>query len=162
MEGRWRSWVSWQNHWVCGRVWRLGRANWVESAHYDAANFVLKHHDVVIQPWLHSAELTQRSTRVIKSKVARKMLTMSHYKYRQRLQWAATRYPGRHVIVSEEPGTSKTCTSCGHWNANLGASETFTCSRCGLCIGRDLNGAIGNFFAAYGDAVGIGWDGKSD
>ena len=24
-----------------------------------------------------------------------------------------------------------------------------------------LNGAIGNFFSAYGDAVGVGWDGKS-
>ena len=54
-----------------------------------------------------------------------------------------------------------TCTLCGFWNSGLGSSETFTCPQCGLCIGRDLNGAIGNFYAAYGEAVGIGWDRKS-
>ena len=140
---------------------RRRHVGWVESAHYDAANFALANHDIVIQPWLHSAELTQKSKRVIKSKVARKMLTMSHFKYRQRLQWAATRYPGRHVLVTEEPGTSKTCTLCGFWHSGLGSSETFTCPQCDLCIGRDLNGAVGNFYAAYGEAVGIGWDRKS-
>jgi transposase len=137
---------------------RRRHVGWVESAHYEAANFVLKDHDVVIQPWLHSARLTQKSERVIRSKVARSMLTMSHYKYRQRLQWASTRYAGRHVLVTEEPGTSKTCTLCGHWHAGLGSSETFECPKCDLRIGRDLNGAIGNFYAAYGEAVGIGWD----
>ena len=78
------------------------------------------------------------------------MLTMSHYKYRQRLQWASTRYAGRHVLVTEEPGTSKTCTLCGHWHAALGSADVFQCPKCDLCIGRDLNGAIGNFYAAYG------------
>ena len=47
------------------------------------------------------------------------MLTMSHYMYRQRLQWASSRYAGRCVFETEEPGTSKTCTSCGFWHANL-------------------------------------------
>ena len=45
--------------------------------------------------------------------------------------------------------------------AGSAAGETFTCPQCDLCIGRDLNGAIGNFYAAYGEAVGIGWDRKS-
>ena len=31
------------------------------------------------------------------------------------------------------------------------------CVCVGMVIGRDLNGAIGNFYAAYGEAVGIRW-----
>ena len=119
----------------------------MESAHYDAANFVLSQYDVVIQPWLHCAELVPKSKRNIGSKTVRTMLTMSHYKYRQRLGWAATRYPGRHVLVTEEPGTSKTCTNCGHWNANLGAADVYSCSNCGICVERDVAGAKNNFFS---------------
>ena len=88
------------------------------------------------------------------------MLTMSHYMYRQRLQWASSRYAGRHVFETEEPGTSKTCTSCGFWHANLQLNDkTFVCPKCHLSVDRDIAGARNNFFAAYGNAVGIGWDG---
>ena len=46
------------------------------------------------------------------------MLTMSHYMFDQRLQWASTRYAGRHVIdLAGEPGTSKTC---GNYSFNGG------------------------------------------
>ena len=141
---------------------RRRHVGWVESAHYFAANSQLRAHDLIIQPWLHTAELVQKSTRVIGCKTVRKMLTMSHFKYRQRLQWAATHYAGRHVLVTEEPGTSKTCTNCGVWKADLGASKTFLCHHCGICVDRDLAGARNNFFAAYGDAVGIGWDGHGN
>ena len=103
-----------------------------------------------------------RANRNIGSKTVRNMLTMSHYKYRQRLEWAATRYPGRYVLVTEEPGTSKTCTNCGYWNSNLGSDEVYCCGGCGICVGRDLAGARNNFFSEYGKAVLVGWDGNGD
>ena len=82
--------------------------------------------------------------------------------YRQRLQWASSRYAGRHVFETEEPGTSKTCTSCGFWHANLQLNDkTFVCPKCQLSVDRDIAGARNNFFVAYGNAVGIGWDGSS-
>ena len=65
-------------------------SGWVESAHYDAANFLLSKYDVVMQPWLHRAKLVPKSNRNIGSKTVRNTLTMSHHKYRQRLEWAAT------------------------------------------------------------------------
>ena len=84
----------------------------------------------------------------------------SHGLFAQRLGSAAYRHAGRHVIVdSGEPGTSKTCGDCGHWNADLGGNKTFHCTACGTMINRDLNGARNNFFAAYGAAQDIGWDG---
>ena len=96
----------------------------------------------------------------MRSTTARAMLTMSHYMYRQRLLWASSRYVGRHVFETEEPGTSKTCTSCGFWHSNLRLQDkTFVCPKCKLSVDRDIAGARNNFFAAYGAAVGIGWDG---
>lgn len=138
---------------------RQRHVGWVQSAHYFAANSQLRRHDLIIQPWLHCAALVPKTSRVLGCKTVRAMLTMSHFKYRQRLQWAATRYAGRHVLITEEPGTSKTCTNCGHWKADLGACKTFKCDVCDIEVDRDVAGARNNFFAAYGKAVGIGWDG---
>lgn len=135
---------------------------WIENGHYAAANFMLENHDIIIQPKLAVSQLVQKSKRNIRSETVRKMYTWSHYKYRQRLQWAATRYAGRHVIESREPGTSRTCTDCGFWHQNLKVSQkTFCCPSCKIKVHRDVAGARNNFFSEYGRAVGIGWDGQS-
>jgi transposase len=89
------------------------------------------------------------------------MYTWSHYLFRQHLQSAASRYARRHVIECGEPGTSKTCGNCGFWHAELGGNKTFTCPRCEIVLDRDVAGARNNFLAAYGKAVGVGWDGAS-
>lgn len=136
--------------------------NWMEAAHYDTANFMLERFDVIVQPILKVSALSESTDRVINSASVRKMLTWSHYAYRQRLKSAATRYAGRHVIETDEPGTSKTCTNCGFWRANLTLSDrTFVCPRCHVAVDRDVAGARNNFFSEYGRAVGIGWDGES-
>lgn len=136
---------------------RRRHVGWTQSAHYDAANFLLAHNDVIVNPKLEVQRLSMRDGRVLSSKVARAMLTMSHYSFDQRLKWASSRYAGRHIIdTTGEPGTSKTCCHCGHWKADLGGNKTYECARCGIRLDRDVNGAIGNGFAAYGKAVGVG------
>lgn len=136
---------------------------WMENAHYDAANFLLSRFDIVIEPKLAVSELVQHRKRKIQSTTARKMLTWSHYKFRERLKSASFRYAGRYVIESREPGTSKTCTNCGHWKADLQLRDkTYECSSCLVKVDRDVAGARNNFFSEYGRALGIGWDGQSD
>jgi hypothetical protein len=44
----------------------------------------------------------------------------------------------------------------------LSNDKTFVCPKCHLSVDRDIAGARNNFFAAYGNAVGIGWDGISN
>ena len=133
---------------------------WVEAAHYDCANVLLQSHDIVIQPIFEVSRLASKETRNIQSKTVRVMITWSHYRYRQRLKSASARYAGRCVIDAREPGTSKTCTGCGAWNANLKVKDKiFICPTCSIHVDRQLAGARNNFFAAYGAAVGVGWDG---
>ena len=132
---------------------------WMESAHYDAANFLLRDHDIIIEPNMGVHEMTQRSTRVMNSASVRKMLTWSHYKFRERLVSASTRYAGRHVLISTEPGTSGTCSNCGAWKKDLGGNKTYDCKSCGISMDRDVAGARNNFFSEYGNAGGVHWDG---
>lgn len=135
---------------------------WVASAHYDLANHLLVQHELVICPKLRVAEMVPRGGRVFGNASARKMLTFSHGLFVQRLESAAFRWPGRHVRTDTgEPGTSRTCTCCGHWFSDLGGSKEFHCPRCGVRYHRDIGGARNNFFAAYGQAVGFGWDGTN-
>ena len=134
----------------------------MHSAHYDAANFLLEHHDIIIAPVLNTCRLTQKGTksRIFGSKLARALYTWSHRLFRQRLAFAAARYPGRHVYECCEPGTSKTCTNCGAWKQDLRLGDKiYRCPRCKISVDRQLAGARNNFFAAYGMAIGVGWDG---
>jgi transposase len=135
----------------------------MKAAHYDAANFLLENHDIVVAPILNTGRLMERSKRgVLGSKLARALYTWSHRLFRQRLAFAAARYPGRHVYECCEPGTSKTCTNCGAWKQNLRLGDkVYNCSSCKISVDRQLAGARNNFFAAYGMARGVGWDGQS-
>ena len=133
-------------------------------AHYHACNFLLSKYDLIVNPKLQTQRLSMRHGRKLRTKTARAMLTMSHYMFDQRLQWASTRYAGRHVIDSAgEPGTSKTCGNCGAWKPNLTlGNKVFCCDRCGVRIHRDTaNGARNNFFAALGKAMGVPPDATS-
>lgn len=139
---------------------RIRLTNWVEGAHYDCINQLLKNHDLILQPTLETARLSRRASCRIQSSTARKMMTWSHHRFVKRLKSTSARYAGAHVIKCKEPGTSKTCTNCGYWKADLRVSdERFVCPRCNVVVDRQLAGARNNFFAAYGAAVGVGWDG---
>lgn len=137
----------------------------VESAHYDAANFLFDEHDVVIVPVLQVSALVHQRHDIeaqvfFQGKLARAMYTWSHYLFRQRLLSASARYAGRHVYETTEPGTSKTCTHCGTWNRALRLGDkVFECPRCAIAVDRQLAGARNNFLAAYGMALGRHWDG---
>lgn len=136
--------------------------DWVKAAHYDCANILLRKHDLILQPTLQTARLSNRASRRIKKDSVRKMLTWSHYSFVQRLKSKSACYPGRHVIECNEPGTSKTCTHCGFWKADLKVHDKlFHCPSCDIKVDRQLAGARNNFLAAYGMAVNVGWDGMS-
>ena len=136
--------------------------NWMEAAHYDGANYLLERADVLIVPRLQTQRLSRKYGRKISSDTVRSMMTFSHGLFCQRLQSAAVRYAGRHVLCDTgEPGTSKTTGCCGWWNATLGSNKLCRCRRCNVSIDRQVNGARGNLLAAIGKAAGIPWDGVS-
>lgn len=137
--------------------------NWVEAAHYDAANFLLRRADVLVIPKIASKRLSERAERQIRAGTVRTMLTSSPGLFCERLTSAAAKYAGRYVITNTgEPGTSKTVGCCGWVNMGLRVGmERCPCIRCRVVIDRQVNGARNNLLAAIGKATGIGWDGQS-
>ena len=72
-------------------------------------------------------------------KTSRRALTWSHWLFQQRLKWMCEKNGSKLHIVTEEY-TSKTCTGCGTIK-NIGGNKIYKCSKCGLDIDRDINGA---------------------
>ena len=46
---------------------------------------------------------------------------------------------GKKVFLVPEHHTTKTCSSCGTINHNVGSKEIFECNSCKLITGRDMN-----------------------
>lgn len=142
---------------------RVRLHEWTKFTHYDAARLLLSRYDLVIAPKLETQKMVPRDGRVFGSRTARAMYTWSHGLFAQRLESAAARFAGRCVITTlGEPGTSKTCSHCGKWKADLGGAECYECDRCGIRYDRDIGGARNNFLAALGKAMGVGWDGMGN
>ena len=140
---------------------------WTHAWQYDSINFLWRQGDVIINPPLRTSQLVPREGRVFGSASARAVLTMSHWKFNERLRSSTLRGAGRHVIdTTGEPGTTRTCPNpdCGKWHADLGGNKTFLCPRpeCQVEVDRDVTGVRGNVLAALGKACGALEDGTSD
>lgn len=77
--------------------------------------------------------------RVIDRRTTAAMLSLGHYKFRQRLI-AKAQLVGCHVVHPDESYTTQGCTRCGHRQA-MGGRRTYVCASCGLRIDRDINSA---------------------
>eukprot|EP00961_Rhodomonas_salina_P211370 2854054-Rhodomonas_salina.1 len=121
------------------------------NAHYAAANYLLREWEVVMIPKFEVSKMVRNGpTKVMQRKSTRDMYNWAHYEFRQRLISKSFMYAGRHVVVINEPGTSKTCGLCGAWNAELGGSKVFRCPSCHVELDRDVNGARNNLIAQIG------------
>lgn len=130
------------------RRWRMRRAaarmrlritNLVRELHWQAAAYLTHHYTDIALPVFETQRMARRLSRKLTSEQTRRMLTLSHYTFRQRLQHKAAKEGCRVHMVGEE-FTSKTCTRCGFIKHNLQGAEVFRCNACGLRIDRDIGG----------------------
>ena len=78
--------------------------------------------------------------RKISKNTARRMLMLSHYRFKLRLIEKARQY-GKVLTIVNEAFTSKTCSCCGAQNHKLGGSKVFVCPNCKTTFDRDVNAA---------------------
>jgi len=113
----------------------------VRDCHHKVAKYLCENFTTVLLPLFETRHMVSRIKRRIGSKMARAMLTWSHYQFRQRLLDKAREYPWCRVVIVDEAYTSKTCTHCGALHPSLGKSKTFDCPKCHVVLDRDANGA---------------------
>jgi putative transposase len=109
--------------------------NKVKDLHYKTINFLGQYENI----FLPEFKVKQISSN-LDSKNTRKLMALSHFKFKLRLA-TKTSEIGNRVIICNESYTSKTCTNCGIENNNLGSSKLFKCNNCKMELDRDYNGA---------------------
>ena len=70
-----------------------------------------------------------------------KVLTWSHYSFKQRLLNKAREHPWCKVLIVDEHYTSKTCGFCGKIDQKLGGKKIFKCHSCKIEADRDIHAA---------------------
>lgn len=120
--------------------------NLIEEIHHKTALFLVMNYAYILLPSFETSQMVSN----LYSKVARAMLTWSHFKFKTFLKFKAKEY-GAKVIEVDESYTSKTCGRCGFILKNLGGKKVFRCPRCGLVIDRDYNGVRNVYLRTLAD-----------
>ena len=132
---------------------RVKIRNLVDELHKKVAHFLVTHYDIILLPTFESQEMCKRSKRNLRKKSVRQMLTLSHYRFKQRLKQKALEY-GVQVIDVCEAYTSKTVSWTGEVVEKLGGAKVITASD-GTKMDRDLNGARGIFVKSIAGALRV-------
>ena len=110
----------------------------VDDLHWQTCAFLCRNFENIFLPRFEVSQMVLGSP--LGSKITRKMLQLSHGKFRERLKWyAASR--GRNLQIVTEEYTTKTCGRCGVINNHVGGNHTFRCGACALLIDRDYGAA---------------------
>ena len=114
--------------------------NIVDELHCKSINFLIKNFRYIIIPNTNLKSMTLKKNRKLNNKTVRNLLTLSHYRFRERLIMKSKIINGLKIIVLGEEYTSKTCGKCGELN-EIGSKKDWKCNKCKVHIDRDINGA---------------------
>jgi len=114
--------------------------NIVSDLHNQTANFLTTTFKSIFIPIFETKKMVNKKNRKINKTTSNELLTLSHYKFREKLNNMCRLRKNNYKVVTEEY-TSKLCSNCGHLHNNLGSSEVYSCKKCKLEIDRDINAA---------------------
>jgi len=115
--------------------------NSIDELHNKTINFLIRRYNVIVIPDTNLKNMVSKKARKINKETVRKLLTFSHYRFRERLIMKSKIQKGLKVYTLGEEYTTKTCGKCGLLNNKVGSKKEFMCKQCGICLDRDLNGA---------------------
>ena len=115
--------------------------NHIKDLHLKVSNILLKNYQEIIIGKVSIKKMISNLTGNIQEITKRRLIGLSHYKFREILKQRAHKF-GCKIIEINEYLTSKTCHNCKNINDNLGSSKIFKCFNCKLKIDRDINAAI--------------------
>ena len=92
---------------------RVKIRNLVDELHKKVAHFLVTYYDIILLPTFESQEMCKRGKRNLRKKSVRQMLTLSHYRFKQRLKQKALEYGVQVIDVCEAYTHPKTVSWTG-------------------------------------------------
>ena len=114
--------------------------NIVDDLHWKTINYLTKVYDTILVGDLSVKGIVSNDTSIlgyINKDLAHRLAFST---FRTRLQSKCETRGCKYAIVDEHY-TSKTCSYCGNYKADLGGNEIYHCHNCHRTIDRDINGA---------------------
>lgn len=109
--------------------------------HNKTAKFLLTQFETIIIGKVSIKKMVSNLEGNLHEIVKRRLLKLSHYKFRMKLKQMSVKYDNN-IIEHNEYLTSKNCSNCKTTNDNLGSNKIFNCKHCNLSIDRDINASI--------------------
>jgi putative transposase len=117
--------------------------NKVTDLHWKTANYLCSTFKHIFLPNFETSNMIRKDlpyrARRINSKTVRNMLSLSHFKFKQRILYLSSYY-GSKVHLCGEHYTTKACGGCGLLNI-IGGNKVYNCRSCKFTMDRDYNGA---------------------
>jgi transposase len=115
--------------------------NKITDVHNKTARLLLSKYRNIVIGKVSTKKMISNLTGNLHAITKRRLMALSHYKFRMKLKSMATKF-NCNIIEHDEFMTSKTCSNCKHINRNLGSSKIYNCYNCNLNIDRDINASI--------------------
>jgi len=115
--------------------------NKINDLHNKASKFLLKRFDTILIGKVSTKQMVSNAKGNLREIVKRRLMTLSHYKFRMKLHKMKIKYDNN-VREINEYMTSKTCCRCKNINRELKGEKIYECKKCGLKIDRDINASI--------------------
>ena len=115
--------------------------NKITDMHNKTSKFLLSNFNTIMIEKISIKQMVSNLTGNLKEITKRRLLALSHYKFKMKLKMMAIKYGSKIKEVSPYL-TSKNCHNCLQTNDNLGKSKIFVCKNCNLVMDRDINASI--------------------
>jgi putative transposase len=115
--------------------------NHVNELHWKTITYLTKTYDNILIGNMSTKNIVSNDKKLPKI-IKRIAMYLRFYEFRERLKYKCTQRNNKYKLVNESY-TSKMCSNCGHIKEDLGCSKIYKCNKCGIEIGRDVNGGRG-------------------
>ena len=115
--------------------------NHINDLHAKSSRFILERFKTIKLGKISISSIVSNKKGNICAITKRRILALSHYKFRMKLQQMSVKWNNK-IILIDESYTSKTCCSCHNIKNDLGLNKIYKCSKCNLIIDRDINASI--------------------